>query len=94
MSGLGRLREPLFLLVAHWAEVAKCRLVAGRIVEAVDVLGYRVVRFSSRCKGFVADALLLDACKERFRHRVVVTVASAAHARDGLPVRKQLTVPM
>ena len=60
------------LFVAHWAEVAKRRVVTARVVEAVDVVGDGFVGFGSSYKGLVANALLLQARKERFRYCVVV----------------------
>ena len=33
------------MFVAHWAEVAKRRVITGRVVEAVDVVGDGVVGF-------------------------------------------------
>lgn len=67
-------------------------MAARRIVETVDVALYSIVRFSARRKDHMVQAFFLQARKERLGHRIVVTVACAAHALRNLPVCEQLAV--
>lgn len=64
-----------------WTDSAKMAVPTNRIVETIYVLS-KVQRggFSISVDMFL-DALFLQATEERFRHSIVPTIPSPAHAR-------------
>ncbi len=49
------------------------------IIEAIDILEYRAFCLTACVPTIAPDQLYLDGFKERLNHRIVVTIALAAH---------------
>ena len=80
------------LFVLQRADVAKRRVAARGVVEAVDVALDGVVGLRAGGEAHVVQALFLQAREEGLGDGVVVTVARVAHALRGLLGSEQLAV--
>lgn len=68
-------------------------MLALRVVEHLDVIEHVAPCFPPVQVGPAADALALEQLKETLRHRIVVAVATPAHAGDEI-VRLQKCLPV
>ena len=54
-------------------------MTSAWIIEAIDILEYRAFCLAARVPTIAPDQLCLDGFEECLNHRIVVTIALAAH---------------
>lgn len=74
-----RLAPPL---IVHWAEAVEGRVTSTRVVPGLEVVEDLRPRLVTRAEPFAVDELALQGREEALGHRVIETVADAAHRRS------------